>query len=78
LRSHATTLGSSATGGDWEAGDIVVWAFKPAPASTPDHVGVVSDRQGKRGLPLVVHNIGPKPSEDDVLDAWTVLGHFRL
>jgi uncharacterized protein YijF (DUF1287 family) len=38
----------------------------------------VSDRKGPRGLPLVLHNIGPKPSEDDRLDAWTVLGHFRV
>jgi uncharacterized protein YijF (DUF1287 family) len=74
LRAHAETV----TDWDWRAGDVVVWAFHPPPRSTPDHVGVVSDRRGPRGLPLVVHNIGPRPSEDDVLDAWTRLGHFRL
>jgi uncharacterized protein YijF (DUF1287 family) len=74
LRAHAKTIEA----GDWQPGDIVVWAFRPPPHSTPDHVGVVSDRLGKRGLPLALHNIGPKPTEDDVIDAWTVLGHFRL
>ncbi len=34
--------------------------------------------QGARGIPLVLHNIGPTPSEDDRLDTWTVLGHFRV
>jgi hypothetical protein len=77
LRAHAQTLGLEASA-DWRAADIVVWAFRPCPGCTPDHVGVVSDRVGPRGLPLVVHNMGPSPREDDVLDAWTVLGHFRM
>ena len=62
----------------WEPGDVVVWGFRPCPACTPDHVGIVSDRKGPRGMPLVIHNIGPMPSEDDRLDAFTILGHFRL
>ena len=74
FRAHATAV----EGDDWQAGDVVVWAFRACPACTPDHIGIVSDRPGPRGLPLALHNIGPKPSEDDVLDAWTVLGHFRL
>jgi uncharacterized protein len=74
LRAHAKTVPD----GDWQPGDVVVWAFRPPPRSTPDHIGIVSDRLGPRNLPMVVHNIGPKPTEDDVLDAWTHLGHFRL
>jgi uncharacterized protein YijF (DUF1287 family) len=62
----------------WRPGDIVVWSFKPCPRCSPGHVGIVSDKKGPRGLPLVLHNIGPAPSEDDWLDAWTVLGHFRM
>ena len=31
----------------------------------------------KDGLPKVIHNLGPHPTEDDDLDAWTILGHFR-
>lgn len=63
---------------EWKPGDIVVWSFKPCPKCNPGHVGIVSDKKGPRGLPLILHNIGPAPSEDDWLDAWTVLGHFRL
>ena len=81
LRAHATSLPTTfdeASAPTWEPGDVVVWAFRPCPACSPDHVGIVSDRKGPRGLPLVLHNIGPRPSEDDRLDAFTVLGHFRV
>jgi uncharacterized protein len=82
LRGHATALPKTfeegAARASWQPGDVVVWGFRPCPACTPDHVGIVSDRRGPRGLPLVLHNIGPKPSEDDRLDAFTVLGHFRV
>lgn len=61
----------------WRPGDIVVWALRSCPTCSPDHVGIVSDRRGPRGLPMVIHNIGPIPTEEDRLDAWTVLGHFR-
>jgi len=74
LRAHAREVPD----GDVRGGDVVVWAFGRCPHCNPDHVGIVSDRQGPRGLPLVIHNIGPRPTEDDVLDAWTRLGHFRL
>jgi uncharacterized protein YijF (DUF1287 family) len=76
-RSLPTTFGET-TLPTWQPGDIVVWAFRPCPSCTPDHVGIVSDRIGPRGLPLVLHNIGPRPSEDDRIDEFTVLGHFRV
>ncbi|MDB4946790.1 MAG: hypothetical protein JWP97_6324 [Labilithrix sp.] len=82
LKAHATSLPRTFEGdaarASWQPGDVVVWGFRACPACTPDHVGIVSDHLGARGLPLVIHNIGPKPSEDDRLDAWTVLGHFRV
>jgi uncharacterized protein YijF (DUF1287 family) len=81
LRAHATSLPTAfddTSLSTWQPGDVVVWAFRPCPACKPDHVGIVSDRRGPRGVPLVLHNIGPVPSEDDRLDEWTVLGHFRV
>ncbi|MEA2749869.1 MAG: uncharacterized protein QOI41_4012 [Myxococcales bacterium] len=81
LRAHATALPRSfddASLARWQPGDVVVWSFRPCPSCSPDHVGIVSDRKGPRGIPLVIHNIGPTPSEDDRLDEWTVLGHFRV
>jgi len=75
LRRHAKSLDKN---GDYEPGDIVVISFNPCPACSPQHVGVVSDRKGPRGIPLFIHNMGPTPREDDTLDAWTHLGHFRM
>jgi uncharacterized protein YijF (DUF1287 family) len=66
---------------DWRAGDIVVWDLYGG--SSPNHVGIVSDRTGESGRPLVVHHF-PRtagftgfPSEDDCLDRWRVIAHFR-
>ena len=75
LRRHARSLPVDR---DYAAGDIVVISFEPCPACNPAHIGVVSDKIGPRGIPLLIHNMGPTPREDDTLDAWTHLGHFRL
>jgi uncharacterized protein YijF (DUF1287 family) len=56
-------------------GDVMVWSLHNN--GQAEHVGIISDRKGPRGLPLVIHNIGPHPSEEDVLDAWQILGHYR-
>ena len=77
LKRHAARL-SNDDPSSYQAGDVVVISFNACPACSPQHVGIVSDKKGPRGLPLILHNIGPAPSEDDWLDAWTVLGHFRL
>lgn len=57
-------------------GDVIIWSLNND--GHAQHVGIVSDRQGPRGLPLIIHNIGPHPTEEDVLDAWQVLGHYRV
>jgi len=75
LRRHAKALAKDS---DYAPGDVVVISFTACPACGPQHVGVVSDRMGPRGIPLLIHNMGPTPREDDTLDAWTHLGHFRL
>jgi uncharacterized protein YijF (DUF1287 family) len=74
LDAHARPLPLAP--GAFAAGDLVVWSLRDN--GTPEHIGLVSDRVGPRGLPLVVHNIGPAPSEDDSLDAWRILGHWRV
>jgi len=62
----------------YEPGDIVVISFTACPACGPQHVGIISDHMGPRGLPLLLHNMGPTPREDDTLDAWTRIGHYRV
>lgn len=66
LRRHAQSLPKDA---DWAPGDIVVISFTGCPSCSPQHVGVVSDKLGPRGVPLLIHNMGPTPREDDTLTA---------
>lgn len=61
--------------GDWKAGDVVF--FSLLDDGTADHVGIVSDRKNRAGRPLVIHNLGPRCSEDDVLGQLRIVGHFR-
>jgi len=65
-------------------GDVVfvAWQWVKAPGLAkqeppPEHVGVVSDRIGPRGLPLIIENGGPKPVEADSLGRGKIVGHFR-
>lgn len=57
---------------EWHWGDIVYWKFTNGML----HTGVVSDRVGRSGLPLVIHNAGIA-AEEDCLARWEVIGHFR-
>ena len=77
LKRHATRLPND-DDSSYQAGDVVVISFAPCPACGPAHVGIVSDKRGPRGLPLLIHNMGPTPREDDTLDAWTRIGHYRV
>jgi uncharacterized protein YijF (DUF1287 family) len=60
-------------GSGWEPGDIVTWRRPNGLA----HTGIVSDRLGTGGAPLVIHNIGTC-AEEDALRAWPVTGHYRF
>ncbi|MGI5873062.1 MAG: DUF1287 domain-containing protein [Bacillota bacterium] len=58
----------------WQGGDIVIWE---------KHIGVVSDRRGKNGVPLVLHHARPFPFqlryEEDILENYgEILGHYRI
>lgn len=58
----------------WQPGDIVCWDLN---GSGLTHIGILSDIRGRRGLPLVIHNIGPTASHQDCLDNWKIIGHYR-
>jgi len=66
---------------DWMPGDLVVWRI--GGVKTRLHLGIVSDRQGAKGDPLVFHHKKPdeqfdgRPGEDDVLYEWPILYHLR-
>lgn len=79
LQRHALRLTTRvADRAAWKPGDVVVWQFGICPACRPRHVGVISDQKNADGVPLVIHNIGPLAREEDVLQAWTIVGHYRV
>ena len=56
---------------EWQGGDIVVF---------PHHIGIISDNRNYRGVPFVLHHANPtqKNYEEDILQRYEILGHFRL
>lgn len=78
---HARELTTEITPGDaanlinWQPGDIVV--FGPP----LEHIAIISDQRGWDGVPYMIHNCGPKASEDNYyLLNWPskITHHFRF
>jgi|ERR1051326_478514 uncharacterized protein YijF (DUF1287 family) len=63
----------SRLGGSYRAGDIVAWDL----GGGVTHIGVISDRTIKKGVPLVIHNIGRGVQEEDILFQYEIIGHYR-
>lgn len=60
---------------EWQAGDIVVFGGQL------EHIGIISDRRGRDGVPLMIHNSGPIANEDNYyLTNWPtpIIHHFRF
>jgi len=80
FQKYATVLTTDVHPGDaenlveWQGGDIVVFGG-PHP-----HIGIVSDKRKPNGVPLVIHNSGPYPKENDALTSWPaeIVHHFRF
>lgn len=73
FRRGGKSVPVSARAADYRPGDLVFWRL---PSGVP-HVGLVTDRPGPEGRPLVVHNIGAGAQLEDVLFAWPVTFHAR-
>ena len=72
---HGKSLTISTSKADlknWRPGDIVTWKLP----NNANHIGVVSNGIGARGLPLVIHN-AQRCIEQDYLDAWPITGHYH-
>lgn len=57
---------------EWQGGDIVI--FK-------NHIGIVSDRRNKDGVPYVIHHNDPYQTfyEQDILESRDdIVGHYRI
>jgi hypothetical protein len=70
---HGASLPAGSDPKAYAPGDIVTWRL---PSGVP-HIGIVSDRRTRAGVPLVVHNIGGGTQEEDSLFAFTLTGHYR-
>jgi len=59
---------------DYLPGDIVTCIVPPR----LPHIMVVSDSKNRRGVPLIIHNIGAGVREEDRLFEFELSGHFRI
>lgn len=73
FKRHGQVLPLSDEAADYHPGDVVAWDL----GGGVTHIGLVADRRGPEGRPLIVHNIGAGPQLEDVLFNWTRIGHFR-
>ncbi|MGD6775203.1 MULTISPECIES: DUF1287 domain-containing protein [Bacillaceae] len=76
---HAQSLTTEVKKGDkdnleqWQAGDIVVFL-----GGDFDHVGIVSEKRTKDGIPYIIHNTYPFASEIKLTSFKSpITGHFR-
>lgn len=72
FENHALSLTTDVTDiSSWQGGDIII--FK-------NHIGIVSDRRNKHGVPYVIHHNSPwqKAYEQDILEnRKDITGHYR-
>lgn len=55
---------------NWQPGDIVVFEN--------NHIGIISDKRNKKGIPYVIHNGGQKNREEDYLTKSKITAHYRF
>ena len=71
---HGQKLEISPNPEDYRPGELVTWKL----AGRLPHIGIVSDRKAADGkTPLIIHNIGGGPVEDNILLAYPVTGRYR-
>lgn len=58
----------------WQPGDIVTYGHPH------EHIAIVSDKRRADGVPYILHNAGPIPTESNQLDSWpsAMTGHWRF
>lgn len=59
---------------EWQPGDIVVFG--------KEHIGIISDKRNKKGIPYLLHNTVRNKREEDILEKYdstiSITGHYRL
>jgi uncharacterized protein YijF (DUF1287 family) len=74
LTRQGASLGKSDKVDNFKPGDLVTWRID----GRLPHIGIVTNRKAADGTPLIVHNIGMGPVEDNILFAYPMTGHFRF
>ena len=74
LKREGTELPVSKSATDYKAGDIVTWRL----GGRLPHIGIVSDKKSREGTPLIIHNVGSGPQEEDVLFIYELHRHYRF
>ena len=74
LKRQGAALPITKNAEDYLPGDIVSWRL----GGRLPHIGIISDKKSDWGTPLVIHNIGQGPVEDDLLFNTDINGHFRF
>ena len=74
LRRQGAAVPITSNSEDYLPGDIVSWRLGGRIA----HIGIVSDKKMSDGTPLVIHNIGQGPIEENILWIPEMTGHFRF
>lgn len=72
---YAQTLSNIPTNdlGQFQPGDIIVYG------SRFDHIGIVSDKRSKEGIPYLIHDLNQKTLEEDVLlETGAITRHYRF
>ncbi len=69
---HGKKLKVSKNPQDYKAGDIVTWKVQGLP-----HIGIVSNKVTKKGVPLIIHNIGRGTKEENMIFNYQITGHYR-
>lgn len=52
-----------------QGGDIVVFE---------KHIGIISDKRNRKGIPYLIHNAGRLFYEEDAIIKYKIIGHFRI
>ena len=59
----------------WQPGDIVIFG------ASYNHIGIISDKRNKKGIPYLIHNASQYNREEDALERWCkksgITGHYR-
>jgi len=60
----------------WQPGDIVIFG------KNYKHIGIISDKRNRQGVPFLIHNSGQPSREEDALIQWHnaqgITGHYRF